>query len=165
MFDVESGVIGHADPLPDSCDIGYFCTADKTGDTFCCPDGMDLAECAKSYDVAGGLVSQTPPKVTSTSTTSTSSSSSTAPPTTTTSSSTSTTIEEKTTSTEVEETSTSISTPSYVPSASYVPSNTTSISVVVPPSPSQSKITEGAGSIVGPTTALVFLAAGLAALL
>ncbi|KAK4130191.1 hypothetical protein BT67DRAFT_452607 [Trichocladium antarcticum] len=177
------------DKSGNSCDIGYYCTADKKGETFCCPDGMDLAACAKSYEVEGGLVSQVAPKETSTSSTSTSTTSSStssssstttttttttpapAPPTTTTttteSSTTSTTVEEEETSIEDEETTTSIFSagPSYVPSASYIPSNTTSISVVVPPSPSQSKIQEGAGSIAGPATALVLVAAGLAAAL
>ncbi|KAH8912610.1 hypothetical protein BR93DRAFT_87986 [Coniochaeta sp. PMI_546] len=32
-----------------SCDDGYFCTADTAGQTWCCPDGMDLvAWCAVS---------------------------------------------------------------------------------------------------------------------
>jgi len=44
----------------DSCDDGYFCSADAQGATWCCPDGISLKECAKRYDIPGPLTSQTP---------------------------------------------------------------------------------------------------------
>ncbi|KAI0418493.1 hypothetical protein F5X98DRAFT_111133 [Xylaria grammica] len=44
----------------DSCDDGYFCTADEHGETWCCPDGLSLKECARKYDVPGPLTSQVP---------------------------------------------------------------------------------------------------------
>lgn len=164
ISDVGSGVIDHANHIADSCENGYFCTADKKGETFCCPEGMGLEECAKSYKVDGGLKSQTAPAEPTTSTTS-SKASSTALPTTTTHSTTSISVELNTTSIEIE-TSTAESSPTFVPSASFIPSNTTSISSVNLPSPSSTDgISTGAGSVVGPASALVFLAAGLAALL
>jgi hypothetical protein len=42
-----------------SCDAGYYCTSDKDEETWCCPDAMNLKECAAAYGVVGGLVSQT----------------------------------------------------------------------------------------------------------
>lgn len=156
----------------DSCQAGYYCTSDTKGETWCCPDAMDLAACAASYNVDGGLVSQTPPAVTTTSTTSSTSTSQ--PPTTTSSSSSSTTISSSSSSSSlivVERNTTSIAittaapTKSFAPSASYVPSNSTSISLVSPALPTGSDVVEAAGSMVGPAGALVFLAAGLAALL
>lgn len=47
----------------DSCDDGYYCTHDTKGETMCCPDAMDLAECAAAYSVTGGL--ETPEPTTS----------------------------------------------------------------------------------------------------
>ncbi|KAF2968440.1 hypothetical protein GQX73_g5140 [Xylaria multiplex] len=44
----------------DSCDNGYFCTADDDGETWCCPDGLSLKECAQKYDIPGSLTSQVP---------------------------------------------------------------------------------------------------------
>ncbi|KAI1503878.1 hypothetical protein F5X99DRAFT_406559 [Biscogniauxia marginata] len=43
----------------DSCDEGYFCSADQDGATWCCPDSMSLQECAKKYGLPGTLVSET----------------------------------------------------------------------------------------------------------
>ncbi|KAK4240907.1 hypothetical protein C8A03DRAFT_12804 [Achaetomium macrosporum] len=167
-FNPTAGEICCPDKSGNSCDAGYYCTSDKEGETWCCPEGMDLAACAAAYSVTGGLVSQTPAPTT----TSTTSSSSTAPPTTTSTSSTSSISSNSTTaapSTSSAALTTSISitsSPSLLPSSSFVaPLNTTSLSTVVAPKPTQSSITEGAGSIVGPASALVFLAAGLAALL
>ncbi|KAI1113445.1 hypothetical protein F5Y14DRAFT_417755 [Nemania sp. NC0429] len=51
----------------DSCDNGYFCSADEGGKTWCCPEGLSLKECARKYGIAGPLTSEAPP----TSTTST----------------------------------------------------------------------------------------------
>ncbi|KAI0910097.1 hypothetical protein F4823DRAFT_591682 [Ustulina deusta] len=42
----------------DSCDNGYFCTADEDAKTWCCPDGLSLKECAQKYDIPGPLTSQ-----------------------------------------------------------------------------------------------------------
>lgn len=44
----------------DSCDDGYYCSADNKGGVWCCPNGMSLDECAKQYSVTGGLSSDTP---------------------------------------------------------------------------------------------------------
>ncbi|TGJ76837.1 hypothetical protein E0Z10_g10803 [Xylaria hypoxylon] len=44
----------------DSCDNGYFCTADERDATWCCPDGLSLKECAQKYNVPGSLTSQVP---------------------------------------------------------------------------------------------------------
>ncbi|KAI2637119.1 hypothetical protein GGS26DRAFT_471524 [Hypomontagnella submonticulosa] len=45
----------------DSCDDGYFCTADDKGATWCCPDSMTLEQCASAYNLPGSLVSETAP--------------------------------------------------------------------------------------------------------
>lgn len=44
----------------DSCDKGYFCTADERGATWCCPDNMTLKECAAAYSLPGSLTAATP---------------------------------------------------------------------------------------------------------
>ncbi|KAI0132493.1 hypothetical protein BJ170DRAFT_250389 [Xylariales sp. AK1849] len=44
----------------DSCDPGYFCSADTDGATWCCPDGTTVEDCAASFGVTGGLSSQLP---------------------------------------------------------------------------------------------------------
>lgn len=44
----------------DSCEAGYYCSADTSGNTFCCPNGMDTVACAAAYSVTGVLVSETP---------------------------------------------------------------------------------------------------------
>jgi len=156
-FNPIAGEICCPDLSGSSCDKGYYCTADSKGETWCCPNGMDTAACAAAYSMTGGLVSQTPPPATSTSTSS--STSTTQPPTTTTSSSSSLS------SSSTSSTESSTSKPSFLPSSSIVQTNTTSISTVKPPKPTQTKVDEGAGSVVGPATAFVFLAAGFAALL
>ncbi|KAI1334874.1 hypothetical protein F5Y15DRAFT_265825 [Xylariaceae sp. FL0016] len=43
----------------ESCDDGYFCSADDQGETWCCPDSMTLAQCAKKYGLPGPLTSDT----------------------------------------------------------------------------------------------------------
>lgn len=53
------------DGTGNSCDDGYYCTADNSGGTWCCPNGMDLVACAAAYSVTGGLVSETPKPTTS----------------------------------------------------------------------------------------------------
>ncbi|KAI1174636.1 hypothetical protein F4777DRAFT_377946 [Nemania sp. FL0916] len=51
----------------DSCDNGYFCTADEKGTTWCCPDGLSLKQCAQKYSIPGPLTSQAPsPRTTTT---------------------------------------------------------------------------------------------------
>ncbi|KXX74783.1 hypothetical protein MMYC01_208707 [Madurella mycetomatis] len=142
----------------DSCEAGYKCAADGDGETWCCPDGMSLADCAAAYGV-GELKPQAIPLVTTT-TTSSSPSSTIVPPTTTKISS--ATVGTNSTTIAVES---STSTRSYTPSASFGGSNSTAITTVMQPLPTESNITEGAGSIAGPASALVFLVAGLAALL
>ncbi|KAH8157145.1 hypothetical protein CIB48_g11106 [Xylaria polymorpha] len=55
----------------DSCDNGYFCSADTGGQTWCCPDGLSLQECAQKYDIPGPLTSQAPHTSTTSATTTT----------------------------------------------------------------------------------------------
>ncbi|KAH7328258.1 hypothetical protein B0I35DRAFT_13237 [Stachybotrys elegans] len=43
-----------------SCDAGYYCSHDTQNQTWCCPDSMDLAECAAAYNVVGGLETPAP---------------------------------------------------------------------------------------------------------
>ncbi|KAI8963870.1 hypothetical protein F5Y11DRAFT_346118 [Daldinia sp. FL1419] len=43
----------------ESCDKGYFCTADEGGATWCCPDNMTLEQCADAYNLPGSLIPQT----------------------------------------------------------------------------------------------------------
>lgn len=43
----------------DSCEAGYFCTSDGAGQTYCCPDGLDLASCAASYSLTVSLIRET----------------------------------------------------------------------------------------------------------
>ncbi|KAI2464536.1 hypothetical protein F4781DRAFT_68448 [Annulohypoxylon bovei var. microspora] len=44
----------------DSCDKGYFCSADDKGNTWCCPDSMTLKQCAAAYSLPGSLIVPTP---------------------------------------------------------------------------------------------------------
>ncbi|KAI1874854.1 uncharacterized protein JN550_002283 [Neoarthrinium moseri] len=44
----------------DSCDAGYYCSADSAGATWCCPNGLSTADCAAQFGVTGGLSSQVP---------------------------------------------------------------------------------------------------------
>ncbi|KAG4411485.1 hypothetical protein IFR04_015390 [Cadophora malorum] len=46
------------DGTGNSCSDGYFCTSDTSGDTWCCPNGMDLVSCAAAYSLTDSLVSQ-----------------------------------------------------------------------------------------------------------
>ncbi|KAH7238513.1 hypothetical protein BKA59DRAFT_249177 [Fusarium tricinctum] len=43
------------DGTGNSCDKGYYCSHDTKAQTWCCPDSMDLAECAAAYGVEDGL--------------------------------------------------------------------------------------------------------------
>jgi hypothetical protein len=167
-FNPTVGELCCPDESGNSCEAGYYCTADTDGETWCCPEGMELSACAAAYSITGGLVSQTPPPATSTSTTSTSTSTSTSTPeeepTTTpspTPSPSSSPVAQNTTSPAVD----SPTSPPFLPSASSIQSNATSVSTVQPAQPTESKVEEGAANIVGPASALVLLAAGFAALL
>lgn len=44
----------------DSCDAGYYCSADTTGETYCCPNESSLEECAAVFSVTGTLSAQLP---------------------------------------------------------------------------------------------------------
>ncbi|KAM7220958.1 hypothetical protein V8F06_003682 [Rhypophila decipiens] len=140
-----------------SCDAGYYCTADSDDETWCCPNGMDLTACAAAYKIDGGLVSQTyAPTSSSELPSSTSSPVPTSYP------------AASNSSTSYAVTSAS-STASLVPSQGYPTLNVTSATFVAPtpsaPAPSTtSSITEGAGSALAPS-ALFLVVAGFAALL
>jgi hypothetical protein len=54
------------DMTGNSCDAGYYCTQDTTGQTWCCPDGQTLAQCAAAYSITGSLVSETAAPTTTT---------------------------------------------------------------------------------------------------
>ena len=62
------------DGTGNSCDAGYYCAADTSSRTWCCPEGMDVDTCASTYQVTGSLTSDAPYVSTSTSTSSSSSS-------------------------------------------------------------------------------------------
>ncbi|KAF5007449.1 hypothetical protein FDECE_6211 [Fusarium decemcellulare] len=44
-----------SDGTGNSCDEGYYCTHDTKSQTWCCPDSMDLVQCAAAYGVKDGL--------------------------------------------------------------------------------------------------------------
>jgi len=153
----------------DSCEAGYYCTEDVHGETWCCPEGMDLETCAKEYEVDGGLKSQTPPPATTT--TSSSSTSTQAPETTTTKSSSSSAVPTAKNSTA---TATADITSTFKPSVTFAPPSSNGTTVVVPttpnvpsePSATSTEIPEGAASLVGPASGFaIFAAAVVAALL
>ncbi|KAK0643236.1 hypothetical protein B0T16DRAFT_415550 [Cercophora newfieldiana] len=129
----------------DSCDAGFYCTSDKEGETWCCPNALDVKACAAAYSVAGGLVSQTakptsssipPPRVTP--------------------------IKNGTYPTI--ETVSSSCTSTIAPSAGFPGSNATAPTFAAPTA-SQTNVQQGAGQMVAPAGALALLAAGIAALL
>ncbi|KAK3936284.1 hypothetical protein QBC46DRAFT_32966 [Diplogelasinospora grovesii] len=161
------------DNTGNSCDAGYYCTADKQGGTWCCPDGMDVVACAAAYSVTGGLVSETPKPTTSSTSSSSSSTTSAAPLTTSTSNTTtaaattfsSVSSAKNSTVTDVETDTITTCTATLAPSASYPKSNSTTISYVATGTPSPSAVVTSAGSLVAPAGALLLLAAGFAALL
>jgi hypothetical protein len=146
-----------------SCEADYYCTADTKGETWCCPDGMDLAACAEAYDVEGELVSQTPPPATSTSVPTTTATPE--PITTTTAASSTSTEEEEEEETSTEEAESSTANSSFVPSATYVRPNSTAVTTVQTPQPTETEVQEAGAGVTGPAAALVLLAAGFAALL
>ncbi|GKT61999.1 PRP 4 C domain-containing protein [Colletotrichum tofieldiae] len=95
-----------------SCLSSFYCTHDTKTDTFCCPNGMNLGDCATKHGVAGALTSDVPvPATTSVPSTS---KSSTVPPTT------SSTPPPTTSSVVVVTTTTTSTTSSEVPSSTVV---------------------------------------------
>jgi hypothetical protein len=114
-FNPEAGQACCSDGTGNSCESGYYCTHDNALQTWCCPDSMDLTECAAAYSVTGGL--ETPEPTTSEAPTSTSVSSETEITTTTTSTTSTTSSTTSTTpvSTSTPWTSTSIYTPTLPP--------------------------------------------------
>ncbi|KAK4109588.1 hypothetical protein N656DRAFT_759242 [Canariomyces notabilis] len=140
-----------------SCEAGYYCTSDEQNETWCCPEGMDLVACAAAYSIPGKLVSQTPPPATSTS----ASPSSTSQPSTTTS------ITSEVVSKNSTTTTSSVKTTAKPTggSSGFAPTNGTTVSVGAPPAPTGTALPTGAASVVGPASAFILLAAGLAALL
>ncbi|KAI8686920.1 hypothetical protein NCS56_00264000 [Fusarium sp. Ph1] len=49
-----------SDGTGNSCDDGYYCTHDTKSQTWCCPDSMDLVQCAAAYGVKDGLETDSP---------------------------------------------------------------------------------------------------------
>ncbi|KAF2466904.1 uncharacterized protein BDR25DRAFT_236045 [Lindgomyces ingoldianus] len=47
------------DGTGNSCSAGYFCSHDGAGTTYCCPDGMELSECAAAYSLTVSLIKET----------------------------------------------------------------------------------------------------------
>jgi len=130
----------------DACDAGFYCTSDKSGDTWCCPNALDVVACAASYTITGGLVSQTPKPTSSTA----------APP--------RITPHKNGTFTHTETVSSSCSS-TIAPSAGFPGGGNGTSPTFGAPTPSQSKVQQGAGQMVAPQGALALLAAGIAALL
>lgn len=172
------------DKTGNSCDDGYYCTADTQGQTWCCPDAMDLTACAAAYSVTGGLVSETAAPATTSSSSSTTSSSSTALITTTSSSTSVTTITTPSSTSSLSSsssswvvqnatvTTTSIGTvtsctSTISSSATFAGSNSTTAFVSASPSATTSPVPvslSGAGS-TGPALLSLLAAAAFAALL
>lgn len=124
----------------DSCDAGYYCSADSAGETYCCPEGMDTEACAAAYKITGGLTSEIPVPTTSAYPTST------YEPITTTSS-----------SYPVYNTSSAVETSTY-------PASNNTATYTQAPSPTQTEIS--GANVAGPAGVLALIAAaGVAALL
>lgn len=47
------------DVRTDACRAGYYCTSDGAGHTYCCPDGIQNAECAQLYSLTISLIRET----------------------------------------------------------------------------------------------------------
>jgi hypothetical protein len=58
-FDPSIGEQCCPDLTGNSCDEGYYCTNDPEGVTYCCPNDMDLTNCAASYSLTVSLIRQT----------------------------------------------------------------------------------------------------------
>ncbi|KAK1773472.1 hypothetical protein QBC45DRAFT_80442 [Copromyces sp. CBS 386.78] len=147
-----------------SCDAGYYCAADNEKETWCCPDGMGLEECAAAYGVDSGLVSQTA-EATSTSTSTTSTSTSTFTSTSSTSSvatstsTSSTVVSTTTTSSVVVITTTSTSSVVALSTSSVALNTTSSAAAITIPAVSSSSVvlipTGGAPSGANGTSVVV----------
>jgi hypothetical protein len=154
------------DGTGNSCDDGYYCTSlSQDGSTWCCPNGMTLAQCAAAYSLTGSLVSETPTASASAAASTSSSSSPASVSVTPTSSQSSSTISE--TSTTVINTYTTTTTScSTTSSASLVIYKTTSVAGNVTVSKTTtsalSQFTGGANvqAALGALPALAFAAAG-----
>ncbi|KAK6957743.1 hypothetical protein Daesc_000531 [Daldinia eschscholtzii] len=164
----------------ESCDKGYFCTADDKGATWCCPDNMTLEQCADAYNLPGSLVPQTStsttkPKSLQTSTTHASTTtkgasttakaaaSTSSTTTSTTTSTTSTATPTSTTSSQVNETSTSVTPASSAPAG---PETTPAPATPSPSAPVNGIVTAGSHSSYGSINGIMLLAvAAFAALL
>ncbi|KAI1461329.1 hypothetical protein F4805DRAFT_278896 [Annulohypoxylon moriforme] len=133
----------------DSCDQGYFCSADDKGNTWCCPDSMTLKQCAAAYSLPGSLIVPTP---TSTS----------KPP-----SSTNASATKSATSLKIVESATATEPANTSAIGTAVPADTTSSSSSPTPTPpSNGIVAAGSNSIHVPVSGAMLLAvAGLAALL
>ncbi|KAB5571918.1 hypothetical protein GE09DRAFT_1170305 [Coniochaeta sp. 2T2.1] len=152
------------DNTGNSCDDGYYCTADTAGQTWCCADELDLVACAAQFGVTGGLVSETPkPTTSSASSTSTSS-----VVITTSSSSSSTFLAQNSTTTATSTGTVTTCTSTLGGSATWPASNitTTAKTPSVVPSTTPSTVSISGASTVGAAGALSLLAAAaIAALL
>lgn len=47
------------DGTGNSCSVGYFCTSDSAGNTYCCASGMSLSDCGAAYSLTVALISET----------------------------------------------------------------------------------------------------------
>ncbi|KAI1142355.1 hypothetical protein F5Y05DRAFT_223423 [Hypoxylon sp. FL0543] len=145
----------------DSCDKGYFCTADERGATWCCPDNMTLKECAAAYSLPGSLTAALPSSTSTTKKPSSTHSS------TTHASATKSATSTKTTSTEIAESTTvsadngSQATETPSPSASNTPAApaTTAASSPSPTPPVNGIVEAGSHSIHAPISGMMLLAA------
>lgn len=143
-----------------SCDNGYYCTADTAGGTWCCPNGMDLVACAAAYSVTGGLASETPKATTSPTTSPTSSA------VVTTSSSSTDFVAQNATTTSTSTGTVTTRTSTLGGSATYPASNTTTTAKVsVVSSPTPSAVTVSGASTIGAAGVLSLLAAAAVAAL
>ncbi|OLN97474.1 putative secreted protein [Colletotrichum chlorophyti] len=107
-----------------SCLSAFYCTHDPSSETICCPNGMNLGDCAAKHGVTGALTSDVPvPTTTSVPTTS---KSSTIPPTTTSTTAPPTTSSVAPTTTATTSNTTSESPSSTVVTTSFTPSIGTS---------------------------------------
>ncbi|CAG9997615.1 unnamed protein product [Clonostachys byssicola] len=158
------------DGTGNSCEKGFYCTNDSANQTWCCPDSMDLAQCAAAYSISGSLHT---PKVTSssassssTSTSSASSSSSSAASSTSAPASITPTPSASSTPTP-SKASTPVTTPGSGSNstATSKPVVTVSSTVVVGPSATSAVPTGNGASIAGAAMPLLLAAAGFAALL
>ncbi|CAH0015443.1 unnamed protein product [Clonostachys rhizophaga] len=157
------------DGTGNSCEKGFYCTNDSANQTWCCPDSMDLAQCAAAYSISGSLHT---PKVTSSSASKSSTSTSSAPSSSSSAASTTSAPASITPTPSPSSTpsSSKASTPVSTPgsgsnsTATSKPVVTVSSTVVVGPGATSATPTGGA-SIAGVAMPLLLAVAGFAALL